>query len=248
MQGKKELVEKYRAKIKKNKRFNAKFGAIVESMDENIGKLLGALEANNLTDNTMVVFYSDNGGLAQVSSQSPLRAGKGSYYEGGIRVPCIIRWPNKIKESRSIEEPITGLDFYPTLMDVVGNTNNYELNGVSLLPMLTQNKKLEERSLFWHFLIYLEGVNPKKDEARDPLFRTRPGSVIRKGDWKLHHYFENDEYELYNLALDLGEKNDLSQTNPEKLKELLNELNEWRAQNNAPIPTTLNHEYIDISE
>lgn len=246
LQGKQSLIDKYNAKINGDKRFNAKYGAMVESMDENVGKLINTLKELKIEENTIIVFLSDNGGLASVSNQFPLRAGKGSYYEGGIRVPCIIKWPNKIKEHKRIETPITGLDIFPTLMDVVKDTNNYKLDGISLLPLLTENKNLEQRVLIWHFPIYLQGVNPKKDDARDSLFRTRPGSVIRKGKWKLHEYFENGELELYNLETDIGERVNLIEDRQDKVEELLNELKTWRKVNKAPVPKELNLDYNPI--
>jgi len=243
LQGKEKLVEKYKSKINGDERFNAAYGAMIENMDGNVGRLLGALDELKIKENTIVIFFSDNGGLASVSSQFPLRAGKGSYYEGGIRVPCIIRWPSKIKEFKKTDTPITGMDIFPTLMDVVNDKSDYGLDGVSLLPLLTENKNIDERALFWHFPVYLEGVNPKKDEARDPLFRTRPGSVMRKGKWKLHEYFEDGGIELYNLETDIGERKDLSKEFPEKVKELYSELNSWRIETNAPVPHELNPEY-----
>jgi len=246
LQGKKEKVTKYTSKIKGDDRFNAKYGAMVESMDENVGKLLNSLEELKIADNTIIIFFSDNGGLASVSSQFPLRGGKGSYYEGGIRVPCIIKWPSKIEEPKTTDIPITGLDIFPTLMDVVHDKSEYDLDGISLLPFLTENRNIEERALFWHFPIYLESVNPKKEEARDPLFRTRPGSVIRKGKWKLHEYFEDGEFELYNLETDLREQVNLANENPEKVKELYEELNNWRLKTNAPVPKELNGEYKSL--
>lgn len=244
LQGKTALVDKYQSIIGDDQRYNAKYGGMVESMDQNVGRILKTLEDLKIEDNTIVIFYSDNGGLAFVSSQAPLRAGKGSYYEGGIRVPCIIKWPKKIKKSKKTAMPITGLDIFPTLMDVVNDKNNYKLDGVSLLPFLTKNKKMEERALFWHFPIYLQAVNGKKEQARDPLFRTRPGSAMRKGKWKLHEYFEDGAFELYNLETDLGEQNDLSKVYPEKVKELYQELDAWRKSKNAPVPKELNKEYV----
>lgn len=243
LQGKKDLVEKYTTKVNGDVRFNARYGAMVENMDTNVGRILDKLKELNIDENTLVVFTSDNGGLAFVSSQFPLRAGKGSYYEGGIRVPFLVKWPLKIKEPKTTDIPVTGLDIYPTLLDVVKQKQNTNLDGVSLLPYLTDNKKIEERSLFWHFPIYLQAVNPKKEQARDPLFRTRPGSVVRKGKWKLHEYFEDNALELYNLEIDIQEKNDVSSQNPEIVKELYQELKAWRNNTNAPVPTKLNQEY-----
>ncbi len=243
LQGKQHLVEKYKSKIKNDQRFNPMYGAMVESMDDNIGKLLNALETLKVEKNTIVIFMSDNGGLASVSTQFPLRAGKGSYYEGGIRVPCIIKWPEKIKKVKKTNAIISGLDIFPTLMDVVNDKNNYNLDGISLLPLLTENKDIEERSMIWHFPIYLQGVSKEKDDARDTLFRTRPGSIIRKGKWKLHEYFENGALELYNLDTDIGERINIIEAHQDKAKELLSDLNTWRKTRQAPVPTALNPDY-----
>lgn len=243
LQGKQNLVDKYKDKIKGDDRFNAEYGAMVESMDENVGRLLTILKELRIEKNTLVVFISDNGGLASVSSQSPLRAGKGSYYEGGIRVPCMIKWPNKITSPKRVDTAITGLDIYPTIMEAVNDKTEYNLDGISLVPLLTKDEDLSERALFWHFPIYLQIVNSKKDEARDSLFRTRPGSVIRKGKWKLHEYFENGDLELYNLEVDLQEQENLSAKEPEILSALHEELKEWRKRTNAPVPSQLNPKY-----
>ncbi len=243
LQGKQHLIEKYKSKIKNDQRFNPMYGAMVESMDDNVGKLLNSLKTLKIEENTIVIFMSDNGGLASVSTQFPLRAGKGSYYEGGIRVPCIIKWPKKIEKTKKTNAVISGLDIFPTLMDIVNDKNDYNLEGTSLLPLLTENKSVKERSLVWHFPIYLQGVNTKKDDARDSLFRTRPGSVIRKGKWKLHEYFENGELELYDLDADIGERINLIEDNQEKAQELLDELNTWREARQAPVPKELNPDY-----
>jgi len=243
LQGKQHLVDKYKTKIKGDDRFNAAYGAMVESMDENVGRLLKAIKDLKIEENTLLIFTSDNGGLASVSSQFPLRSGKGSYYEGGIRVPFIIRWPNRIEEAKHINIPITGLDIYPTIIEAINDKTDYSLDGNSLLSLVSEDKSLDERALFWHFPIYLEIVNAKKDGTRDSLFRTRPGSIIRKGKWKLHEYFEDGELELYNLETDLGEQEDVSEKNPEILKTLHKALNDWRIKTNAPVPTKLNPDY-----
>ena len=246
LQGKQNLVKKYTEKVKNDARFNAKYGAMVENMDTNVGKILATLKELKLEENTLIIFTSDNGGLASVSSQSPIRGGKGSYYEGGIRVPFLIKWPKKIRNPKITDTPITGLDIYPTLLDVVNDKEKYSLDGVSLLPFLVEDRAIEERALFWHFPIYLQKVNSKKEQARDSLFRTRPGSVIRKGKWKLHEYFEDGALELYDLEKDIQEKNNVSKENPKKVKELYSELKEWRRKTNAPVPKELNKNYIDI--
>jgi len=201
-----------------------------------------ALEKEGLLENTLVVFFSDNGGIANISSQYPARAGKGSYYEGGIREPMIMSWPARFKAGKVIDEPVSGLDFYPTFMEAAGvkQTNNLVLDGESLLSLIVKDKKLKREALFWHFPIYLEAIHPVKDQARDPLFRTRPGSVIRKGKWKLHEYFEDGALELYNLEEDPGETNNLAAQMPEKVTELHQLLKEWRQAMWAPVPTMIN--------
>ena len=241
LQGKPDLVEKYQNKKGSKGQNNPVYAAMIHSMDENVGKLLSVLDGLNLTDNTLVIFTSDNGGIRATSYQDPLRAGKGSYYEGGIRVPMLIMWQNQVKPG--IENtPVTQMDFYPTLQALIAPNAGLELDGQSILPLLF-DQELDERDLYWHFPIYLEAYDPKEDGSRDPLFRTRPGSVIRSGDWKLHQYFEDGGLELYNLKEDPSEVNNLASSNPEKTNELLKKLEKWRLENGAPIPTTKNPDY-----
>lgn len=241
----KVLEAKYKQKEGDNSiQDNAVYAGMIETVDKNIGRLLKALKNLNLED-ALIVFTSDNGGIRSISSQEPLRAGKGSYYEGGIRVPYIIRWNGIIKSNTVSNTPITNLDFYPTFMDIVGvKMPNKILDGTSILPVLIGNS-IEERSLFFHFPIYLQAYNPNKDEGRDLLYRTRPGSVIIDGKWKLHQYFEDNGIELYNLDTDLGERKNLANYNPEKASELFEKLNRWRKQIKAPVPTKLNPKYVE---
>lgn len=246
IQGKKELIKKYRTKKTNLNHFNYTYAAMIEAMDFNVGRIINTLEELNLTKNTLIIFTSDNGGLYTVSKQTPLKHGKGSYYEGGTRVPLIIRWDNKIKPKLISKTPVNNIDFYPTFLELTSlkPTNNQVLDGQSLTPILFDSGKIKKRPLFWHFPIYLQaekGFN--KNTGRDPYFRTRPGSTIRYGKWKLHHYFENNEIELYNLKKDISEKNNLSKSNPRKTSKLLKILNTWQRKTNAPIPVTLNPSY-----
>lgn len=244
LMGKPELVEKFKAKQGSGGQDNAVYAAMVYSMDENVGRLLEVVSSLGLEEETMVIFTSDNGGIRKTSNQYPLRAGKGSYYEGGIRVPMVIKYPGKIQAGQKVDEPVLQMDFFPTLQNVIQAENiNKGLDGQDLSPLLFENKSLDKRDLFWHFPIYLEAYSPKDDQAKDPLFRTRPGSVIRSGKWKLHEYFEDGDLELYNLEEDLTEQNNLAEDYPEKVEELLSKLREWRASTNAPVPTEKNPEY-----
>jgi arylsulfatase A-like enzyme len=225
---------------------NAAYAAMISSLDDGVGRVLATLENLDLAKNALILFTSDNGGVWKTSKQWPLRAGKGSYYEGGIREPMIVRWPGVVKPGSRCDAPVSGIDFFPTFVKAAGAKVPADkiLDGVSLLPLLKQTGRIKDRALFWHFPIYLQGYpNPGRFETRDRLFRTRPGSVIRYGDWKLHEYFEDGGLELYNLAEDIGEKNDLAATHPAKVKELHGMLKKWREKTDAPAPRELNLEY-----
>ena len=237
----KNLLEKYQNKAEWNGQNNAEYATMVENLDTQIGRLITQLEISGQLKNTFILFISDNGGLYKVTKQWPLRAGKGAYYEGGIREPMFAVWPNHIKSEGISEVPVTNLDFFPTILDVAGieKPEKKQFDGNSILSLLTGKGNLVERPLFWHFPIYLEGGN---GETQDSIFRTRPGSAIRNGDWKLIEYFENGDLELYNLKEDVGEKNNMAESNPQKLKELKSQLEKWRKETGAPVPTELNKE------
>lgn len=240
----KSLLNKYKNKQGVNGQDNAEYATMIENLDRNIGLLIEKLEEKRLMNNTFIVFTSDNGGLYGVTNQKPLRSGKGSYYEGGIREPFFFVYLDKIKPNSKSDVPITNLDIYPTILKYAGvEETQLKLDGANISSILEGKTKTFERTLFWHFPIYLQAYNKNDNENRDPLFRTRPGSVIRKGNWKLHYYFEDNGVELYNIADDIGERNNLATINLEKKEELLNDLKNWWKQTNAPIPTELNPEY-----
>ena len=242
LQPKADKLEKYQNKPGVPGQSNTKYAAMVESLDENIGRLLKVLEGLELADRTVVVFSSDNGGVRSITSMAPLRAGKGSYYEGGTRVPLIISWPGQLKSGVTCDAPVSGVDLYPTFLELshTPKTEGKILDGISLVPFLTQRGRILDRPLFWHFPVYLEGGNR---ETRDSIFRTRPGSAMRMGDWKLHEYFEDRSLELYNLKEDIGEKHNRVEQYPEIARELYQRLDDWRKAVGAPIPTRLNPEY-----
>ena len=210
------------------------YAGMVDALDRGVGRIMQELRRQGLEEHTLVIFSSDNGGIRSISCQDPLRAGKGSYYEGGIRVPLVFHWPGVIGPGRS-KVPVSHLDFFPTLIDVCGLEPGNDLDGISLWPLLKQGSDLPERSLFFHFPVYLQAYDVREDQGRDPLFRTRPGSVIRKGPWKLHYYYEDEKCELYMLDTDPGEKENLSSLNVEKTEELLTELKNWLQDYQAPV-------------
>jgi len=219
---------------------NPTYAAMIESLDTNIGRILKAIDELGLKENTIVVFTSDNGGIRSISTQDPLRAGKGSYYEGGIRVPLVVRWPGKIKAGSKTAIPVTNMDFYPTFMDIVNyHPKNLLLDGNSILPVL-KGGTIPQRPFYWHFPVYLQAYNPLNDDGRDPVFRTRPGASIRNGDWKLIVYYEDNALELYNLKTDPGERKNLATENKAMAQKLYKQLTQWQASVHAPIPTAAN--------
>jgi arylsulfatase A-like enzyme len=163
-------------------------------------------------------------------------------YEGGIREPLAIRWPGVSPAGTICKEPVIGIDLYPTLLEVSGTAvpDNYELDGRSLVPLLKDpTMSLERDAIFWHFPCYLQGSG---DPEGGP-FRTTPAGAIRMGDWKLIEWFETGRLELYNLKADLSESKDLSKQNPEQVKLLHDRMKQWRAEVNAPVPTTPNPKF-----
>ena len=241
IQAKKSLAAKYKAKAPVGGHKNAAYAAMIESMDDSIGAVLGKLDALKLTEKTIVIFFSDNGGHGGVTSNAPLRGSKGMLYEGGIREPLVIKWPGVTSSGSTSDEPVIGVDLYPTLLEATGSAKpkDYLLDGKSLVPLLKESTaSLNRPALFWHFPCYLQGYTP-----RHGPFRTTPASAIRMGDWKLIEFFEDNTLELYHLKKDLGEQNNLATKMPEKTRELHEALLAWRKQVKAPVPTEKNPRY-----
>jgi len=238
LQAKKALTEKYAQKAPDNGQDNPKYAAMIESLDSGVGRIMDKLDELSLTNNTVVVFFSDNGGVKNITSQAPLRGGKGMLYEGGVRVPLAVRWPGVVTPGRECHEPVIGIDFYPTLLEITGaaKPQGQILDGRSIAPLLRGEETLASRA----FPAYLQG---KAEGARDEYFRTRPAGAIRLGDWKLIEYFEDGSLELYNLKGDIGETTNLTRELPEKTNEMHEKLIQWRQSVDAPVPTRLNPKY-----
>ncbi len=208
---------------------HAVYAGMVEAMDAAVGKVLAKLDELGLAENTIVLFTSDNGGLStsegSPTSNLPYRGGKGWLYEGGIREPLLIRWPAKVKPGSTIDTPVCGIDLTPTLIDATGASTQpgQKLDGVSLVPVLTNSGKLAERPLFWHYPHYGNQGGA-------------PGAAMRLGDWKLIEWFEG-KTELFNLATDISEKTDLAAQEPERVKTMLAQLKAWQADVGAKFPT-----------
>jgi arylsulfatase A-like enzyme len=197
----------------------------------------------HLTDNTVVVFFSDNGGFGGVTAQRPLRGGKGTFYEGGIRVPLFIRWPGVTQPGTSTTTSVIGVDFYPSLLEIAGVKKplNTDVDGQSFVSLLQGKKTFSREAIYWNFPGYLENGGKNKVVTGD--FRTRPVSVVRSGDFKLLYFYEDQRVELYNIKEEIGEKTNLAESNPKKFKELKNKLQEWKKAVNAPEAVELNKSY-----
>lgn len=206
---------------------NPVYAGLVESMDDAVGEVLQSLEKLGLAENTIVIFTSDNGGVAAgdnySTSNKPLRGGKGYQYEGGIREPYFIKIPG-FQGGRKIDVPVTGTDFYPTLMELIGASQKPEehSDGISLVPLLN-GKNVQERELIWHYPHYGNQGG-------------EPSSIIRYGDWKLIHYYEDGHEELFNLKEDISELNSISESYPDIQKDLHNKLFTYLEKVGAKFP------------
>lgn len=241
IQAKATLQERFEAKKTSGSHRSPKYAAMIASMDESLGRIISALEEKGSLDETIIVFASDNGGYGGITGQEPLRGSKGMLYEGGIRVPMLVRLPNA--KNKGIENtPVMSIDLYPTLASYCGiDTSGLTLDGIDLTPGITKQETLDsQRAVFWHFPCYLQRYSGLKINSP---FRCVPSSAIRKGDWKLIHSYETNEIELYNLASDIGESKNLSALKPEIANAMYEELEEWRKSVNAGVPKVKNPKY-----
>ncbi len=204
------------------------YAAMVEAMDLAVGKVLAKLDELGLSDNTLVIFTSDNGGLSTSegwpTSNLPWRAGKGWLYEGGIREPLLVRWPKVVRPGTVIDTPVASPDFFPTLVEAAGLAAPGQLDGQSLLPVLRGTGGLAERALYWHYPHYGNQGGA-------------PGAAIRRGPWKLIEWFEDGKVELFNLAEDPGETRDRAGAEPQRVAQLRAELHAWQRDVGAKFPT-----------
>lgn len=235
IQARKETVDKYQARVKaENIHNNSVYAAMIESVDESVGRVMKKLEQLGIAERTVVFFMSDNGGLSvkegdfkhtPATSNAPLRAGKGYLYEGGLREPMIIRWPGVVAPASLCSVPVISVDFYPTILEIAGITGDPELlaDGASLVPLLKQTGNLEREAIYWHY----------------PHFSNQggmAGGAVRKGDYKLIEFYQDGFLELYNLKDDIGETNNLAGKRPEKAAELRQLLKHWLKEVKAQMP------------
>ena len=238
--GKPEVVEKYRRKLASGSftQTNPVYAALVESMDDSVGSIMQALSRLQLEQNTIILLTGDNGGLSGTvnaegwrpgpTRNDPLRLGKGSAYEGGVRVPLIVKWPGVAAAGSTNTTPVISVDLFATVREMAGagtaTAGPGANDGESLVPLLKGGTKLQRDAIYWHYPHYHPGG-------------ATPYSAIRDGDWKLIHFFEDDRVELYHLKDDLGEKSDLAAAQANKTAELRAKLVAWRKSVGAQLPT-----------
>lgn len=230
IQAREAMIERYRAKLGGKPFPDPVYAAMVESLDRSVGAVRKALEDAGLARDTAIFFFSDNGGLRYeggqkrlVTSNAPLRAGKGHLYEGGIREPLYIHWPGVTKPGRVIDTPVSSIDFFPTMLDMAGTQPPLPVDGVSLAPLLRGGPPLAREALYWHYPHYSNQGGA-------------PGGAVRMGDWKLIEFYEDGRLELFNLRDDPGETANLSLKNPKKTREMHEKLRQWRQETNALMP------------
>ena len=221
------VIAKYQAKADPQApHHNPTYAGLIESVDDSVGRLVAKLEELKLDERTIVIFTSDNGGLKNVTSNPPLRAGKGSAYEGGVRVPLIIKWPGVTPPGSVNATPVISPDHFPTLLAAAGVAApaTHVVDGESLEPLLRQTGPLQRKSLFWHYPHYHPGG-------------ATPYGAIRQGDFRLVEFYEDNRLELYNLGADIGETQNLAAKLPDQAAALRQELHAWRQQVGAQMPT-----------
>ncbi len=231
LQAKKEVIEKYKGPAAHGRQSNPVYAAMVESMDDAVGRVLKKLDDLKLSENTLVIFTSDNGGLATLEGMqfaptinSPLREGKGYLYEGGIRVPLIVKWPAKVKPG--VTDQVTcSVDFFNTILEASGGRKPTvpATDGVSLVPIFNGDKATP-RDIFWHYPHYANQGS-------------RPGGAVRSGDFKLIEFYEDGRRELFNVKADISESRNLAVEKPDVVKELAAKLDAWRKDVGAKMPT-----------
>lgn len=220
------------------------YAAMIEQLDISTGRVLDALEEMQLAENTLVIFTSDNGGASRHTCNYPLRAGKGTFYEGGIRTPFVARWPKVIPPGTRSDTAINGVDLMPTFAEIAGvaTPSSQPVDGHSILPILRGEEERfdSERPMYFHFPLYLGGGGEDQVlpiyQGEPNYWRAVPSTTMIKGDYKLIYYYEYDRYELFNLAEDISERHDLSETEHARAEAMLREMRAWIKETEAPVP------------
>jgi arylsulfatase A len=202
--------------------YRTDYAAMVRNQDDCVGRIMEALDRLELAAHTVLVFVSDNGGLARATPNAPLRGGKGTMYEGGVRIPLIVRWPETVEPGSSSDAPVITTDLFPTLLEIAG-MDALPTDGVGLLPLLRGEAEIRREALYWHFPHY-HGLGAV------------PYSAVRQDDWKLIEFLEENRLELYNLSADPGETENIADVEPERAAAMRQLLDEWRGSVGAQMP------------
>lgn len=248
----KAVIAKYEAKLKARDDWSEKwrptYAAMIEAFDTSIGKVRDTVNELGLAENTLIIVTSDNGSICQIKG-GPLRGGKGSFFEGGVRVATSMSWPGVISAGAECDIPITSVDMMPTFAQLAGSElpATQPVDGQSFVPLLKGEKALEDRSIFWHYPMYLDS----KGKAVIPIHGTNrmywrgvPATMVVTGDWKLIYYYEDQSVKLFNVQADPYEASELSSRHPEKTQQMLKELKEWVAATDAPAPDKMNPDFF----
>lgn len=238
------LIRKYKTLLPPGTKLSPVYAAMIENLDENVGRIVAAVNAAGIANNTLIIFFSDNGPVLSYTSVN-LKGEKGQLYEGGIREPLILNWKHHLNPGRVITDVVTAADFYPSFMALAGVPENkwlQQLDGNSMLPLLNGGHMPAERPIVWHFPAYLES-NSKEGREKN-VWRETPASAIRFGNWKLVKHYISNVTELYNIADDPKETHDMAAANSAKVKQLQEMLDAYLKKTNAFIPTKLNPQYV----
>lgn len=245
LEAKPEMAARYRGRVRPGQSHShPEYAAMIESVDQSVGRVLQKLDELNLANDTVVFFTSANGGVVgrrHITSNEPLREEKATLYEGGIRVPLIVRWPGAAKPGTVSETPVSSVDFFPTMVEMSGAMALAgPVDGVSLVPVL-KGGSAPERALYWHYPHY---------NFHQPLIPTRPCGAVRKGGYKLIEFYEDNHTELYNLREDIGERRNLTRSQADKASELRRDLEAWRKSVGAqmPVPAPENYDPAKTEE
>lgn len=231
VQAKPERIRYFAEKAAPDEQNNPVYAAMLSHLDDAVGRLLATLDEAGLSDNTVVILTSDNGGYTEVTSNAPLKGTKQGPYEGGMRVPLFVRWPGVAAPGSTVDTPVHGVDLFSTILDIadIEEIPGTAIDGMSLLPALNGSAEIEREALYWHFPHYGLAPHPRDDSP--------PHAIIREGKWKLIHYFEGDT-ELYDLVADPGETRDLASSEPARVLEMQAKLDNWLMETNAAIPVS----------
>ncbi|MEA3476987.1 MAG: sulfatase [Bacteroidota bacterium] len=223
--GKEDIIKNFKSKTPVNGQNNPVYASMIKSVDESMGKIVQNLHEMEIADRTIIIFFSDNGGHNAYTSNAPLRSGKGNPYEGGIREPMFVYWPDYVPGNSTCNTPVSSIDFFPTLCRIVGIDipDKLDIDGIDISPLIYNKGKIERDALFWHFPHYRDYES------------VTPYSIIRKGNMKLIRFWEGRN-ELYDLDKDLSETNNLADTFPELSEELNQDIDLWLKKTMARIP------------